>query len=219
MNPGLRLVVTTTSLILLASCAHSGSSGASVAGASAAPASPVQLATPSVPLLPGSETSNLTGANKALSFSVLVANDKPASPDTLNRVWLDQTTDSVALEYSGGDVNMVESPVAYEDANSYFESIIKDGGATEALTTVQGYPALAIEGKTDVFDSNPSWLGIDFNGVNVNISSTAYPVDLDRDRCLFKRVSSLTASVPSTLQALEVRWASGGHRTNFIGQQ
>ena len=71
----------------------------------------------------------------------------------------------MALEYSGGDVDIVESPAAYRDADSYFEGIIKDGGATEALTTVQGYPALAIDGKTDAFDSNPSWLEIDFNGV------------------------------------------------------
>jgi hypothetical protein len=106
-----------------------------------------------------------------------VADDERAAPDTLTRVWLDQANDSVALEHSGGDVSIVESPVAYKDADSYFESIIKDGGATEALTTIQGYPALAIDGKTDVFDSNPSWLEIDFNGVNVNITSDVYAID------------------------------------------
>jgi len=135
------------------------------------------MATPSVPLLPGSGTSTLTDANKALSFSVLVADHEPASTDTLTTVLLDRTNESVALEYSGGDVDIVESPAAYRDADSYFEGIIKDGGATEALTTVQGHPALAIDGKTDAFDSNPSWLEIDFNGVNVNITSTALPVD------------------------------------------
>ena len=176
MSLRLRLVVT-TSLVFLAGCARGGSSGAPLAGGSAAPASPVQMATPSVPLLPGSGTSTLTDANKALSFSVLVADHEPASTDTLTTVFLDRTNESVALEYSGGDVDIVESPAAYRDADSYFEGIIKDGGATEALTTVQGYPALAIDGKTDAFDSNPSWLEIDFNGVNVNITSTALPVD------------------------------------------
>src|SRR5947208_4439863 len=126
MSLRLRLVVT-TSLVFLAGCARGGSSGAPLAGGSAAPTSPVQLATPSVPLLPGGGTSTLTDANKALSFSVLVADHEPASTDTLTTVLLDRTNESVALEYSGGDVDIVESPAAYRHADSYFEGIIKDG--------------------------------------------------------------------------------------------
>jgi hypothetical protein len=135
------------------------------------------MATPSVALLPGGESTSLEGASGGVSFSILVADSAPATQETLGKVWLDAQDDMVALEYSSGDIDVVESPATYTDAKAYFQSIIDDGGAKESLTTVKGYPALAIEGKTDAFSSNPSWLEVDFDGVDVSISSMVYSVD------------------------------------------
>jgi len=135
------------------------------------------MATPSVPLLPGGESTTLDAAGTAVSFAILVPNSPPATAETLGKVWLNRQDDMVALEYSSRNVDIVESPAAYKNANSYFQSIIDDGGAKESLTTVRGYPAIAIQGNTDAYSSNPSWFEVDFGGVDVSIYSDEYSVD------------------------------------------
>jgi hypothetical protein len=135
------------------------------------------MATPSVPLLPGGESTTLDAAGTGVSFAILVPNSPPATAEALGKVWLDRQDDVVALEYSSGNVHIVESPAAYKNANSYFQSIIDDGGAKNSLTTLRGFPAIAIQGNTDAYSSNPSWFEVDFGGVDVSISSADYSID------------------------------------------
>lgn len=174
------LAAAATSLLLLASCANArGSSAGELGSTTTTSTTLVQMATPSVPLLPGGEASDLNEAAKALSFSVLVPDGGPATSESLTNVWLDQLQNTVALEYSDGDISIVESPATYDDPIAFFKHHIKEdeGLAVEWLTTVQGYPALAIQGKSDAFSSNASWLTIDIDGVEVDIAGTVYPVE------------------------------------------
>jgi hypothetical protein len=163
-------------LLLFVACASASETGPAGGGSDDSTVTPVQMATPSVPVLPGGERSDLAVASGSLSFAILVPDEAPATRDTLIDVWLDSSTNRVALEYAGGDVNIIEAPAAYSDATDYFRSILKDGGARESITSVQGFPALAIEGKTDAFSSNPAWLEVDFDGVDINIYSSVYTV-------------------------------------------
>jgi hypothetical protein len=65
-----------------------------------------------------------------------------------------------------------------EDPAAVFEQDVATMQAKTRVETINGDAALVIEADTDIDASNPAWIELAHDGVDINIESSAYGTDV-----------------------------------------
>ncbi len=125
----------------------------------------------------------LGGLNDATSLPVSLPQSEVANAKNVSHVWVtdDEGVDvqRVAIEFANreGTVTVIWQPQQYEDARAEFQAFVKEGHATATILEASQSPILVISPGTDSLKSNPAYVEVAQNGVDVNLYSDDYQVD------------------------------------------
>jgi len=125
-----------------------------------------------------------------VSYAILVPNVEKANESNLSSVWLDKQGDATALVFGKGEIAILMAP--WKDVDSpeaVFEQDVATMHAKTRVETINGDDALVIEPDTDIDASDPAWIELAHDGVDINIESSAYGTDV-----LLDVARSLTAA-------------------------
>ncbi len=117
-------------------------------------------------------------AKTDMQYPLSFPNTPDANAQTLDAVWENKDLQQVALEYgSGKTITISMLPALYPDPHAELQDQVDLGISQASLTKVNGAPTLVVQPDTDYYKTNPAWVRIISNGVDINIYSTSYGVD------------------------------------------
>lgn len=125
------------------------------------------------PLIGASKTT-LQAAQIGANFIVPEPYSPIANPNDLSAVWLTKSTRQVALVFGGGRLSIEMAPALYRRPRQAFSRFVTENAAAASIQSVRGHPVLVIQPRTDQRRTNPSWVELDWHGVDVNIFSHVY---------------------------------------------
>ncbi len=165
--------------------------------------------------LVGAKKTTLAAAEVGADFVVPVPHSAVASTRNLSAVWLGSAR-RVALVFSGGEVSMELAPAAYRHPRQSFETFVSENTARASVQSLGGRPVLVIVPRTDPGRSNPAWVELDWNGVDVNIFSHHYGT-----RVLLRIAASLADPPAARCSVAQLKVSffgeSGAAGTGLIG--
>jgi hypothetical protein len=121
---------------------------------------------------------SLEDAQKAVSFGVLLSTSKFADKDSLGQVWVtpssdEETESKIALVYStgGGTLTIIEQVKQFGSVDKAFGDVLAQGSAEASVVADGRAPMLVIQPNSDDFESNPAYVEVVIDGVDINIFS------------------------------------------------
>ncbi len=135
----------------------------------------IPIPTEGNPLALGSQ-SNISQARSLLPFPVHLPSDPVANETTLTGVWLDASQAQLGLVFNG-EVTIMMWPNHYPDVMAYFEDWIARNTAKAEIVQVGSAPGLVIHAGTDEDASNPAWVEVVANGIDINLYSYKHSTD------------------------------------------
>lgn len=129
------------------------------------------LATPAgQPPILGATRVSLATAKAQTPFPLMLPADQNANVSNLTQIWWSSADQEVALVF-GPKIEVFEEPSTITDPQSAFQDFLDQNLSKASIQTIQGQPALVIEPGTDYPGTNPAFVRVVLNGVNLAIQS------------------------------------------------
>lgn len=104
----------------------------------------------------------LRHVNSELTFRPALPRVGPATAPTAGQMWVDSKNNQFAVSLNGGAITEMEWPNENTlPTDQVFNSFLANTTGRASVTSVQGYPALAIQENSDLGKNNPAYLEID----------------------------------------------------------
>jgi hypothetical protein len=113
-------------------------------------------------------------AERQVGFRIFMPNSALASKHNLNKVWVNRQG-QVALIFDGGKITVMMWSATYVNPAHWFRYVVHEIGSDAVLGRVDRYPAVFVRPNSE--QSNPAWIEFYRDGADVNVVSTAYPVN------------------------------------------
>lgn len=121
----------------------------------------------------GADKVSLADAEADAPFTFFLPSDPEANQDNLTQAWWSPGDTEVALIFGNDSkVEILMSPATTDDPSAAYRQTMDQINAG-SIQTVQGQPALVIKPGTDYPGTNPAWVEVMLDGVDINLESHA----------------------------------------------
>jgi hypothetical protein len=127
---------------------------------------------------PGTRVS-LDEAKQALRYNVVLPDSSGANDGTITSVWLQEQSQKLGVVYGDSDISLVMEPTDFTDGGAArFSQYVKSGIAESEVRSVGDQQILVVFPGTDALGSNPSYVEIVWNGLDISLFSKVESPDV-----------------------------------------
>lgn len=120
----------------------------------------------------------LRHVNSQLAFRPALPRVGTANAPTAGQMWVDSKNNQFAVSLNGGAITEMEWPNQNTlPTDQVFSSFLNSTTGQASVTSVQGYPALAIQQNSDLGKNNPAYLEIDTPKLVITLYSESVSID------------------------------------------
>jgi hypothetical protein len=124
------------------------------------------------PPIIGAVEVSLAAAESVAPFPLLLPSDPNANTDNLTQIWWSPPDQEMALLFGQDSaVEILMSPSTTDNPGGSYQEFLDQNLSKASIETVQGQPALVIEPGTDYPGTNPAFVRVTLDNVDVAIQS------------------------------------------------